>query len=498
MTTYPADLSTHFESAHSAFDAVVDELMSEGARSMDHGAVETLVETNGREILRQLFQGHLALRSAQEERAAMKGADGAVRAHVKSSRRSLGSLFGVVHLMRLALTARGAKGGLRPLDVELNMPVGKYTFGVRCRASELVASVPYDTAVDQLNRTTGASVAKRQVEDMVVHAANDFDAFYAHQELVMTKSTDLLVVSFDGKGVVMRPEALRQPTHKAAQKAKGKLARRRSPGEKPRKRMAEVAAIYEVARNPRTAAQVMGTADQDPAPRPKNKRVWASVVDDAADVIWKGFAEAARRDPTIERPWVALVDGNPHQLRQIRAHAADLGADITVVVDFIHVVEYIWKAAWALFDKGDPAAEPWVEGHIQRLLNGGSHRVVQALRQTITKRGMTSQEAKPLEKAANYLHKLREFIRYDAFLEAGLPIATGVIEGACRHLVKDRMDVTGARWGLEGAEAVLRLRALKSSGDLDRYWGFHHRRELERNHLNNYAADEMSELREAA
>lgn len=195
---------------------------------------------------------------------------------------------------------------------------------------------------------------------------------------------------------------------------------------------------------------------------------------------------------------MALVDGNLHQLRQIRRYAADLGADITIVVDFIHVAEYIWKAAWALFDKGDPAAVAWVENHIQRILDGNSHVVVQALRQTITKRGMTSKRAKPLETAANYLHKLRDYIRYDEFLEAGLPIATGVIEGACRHLVKDRMDVTGARWGLEGAEAVLRLRALKSSGDLDRYWDFHHRRELERNHLNNYAADELSELREAA
>lgn len=111
---------------------------------------------------------------------------------------------------------------------------------------------------------------------------------------------------------------------------------------------------------------------------------------------------------------------------------------------------------------------------------------------------MADQAAKPLKKAANCLHKLRHYIRYNEFLEAGLPIATGVIEGACRHLVKDRMDVTGARWGLEGAEAVLRLRALKSSGDLDRYWEFHHRRELERNHLKNYAANEMVGLREAA
>jgi len=262
--------------------------------------------------------------------------------------------------------------------------------------------------------------------------------------------------------------------------------------------MAEVAAVYDIARHPRSPGQVLGTAERTKAPRPTNKRVWASVVEDTADVIWKGFAEAARRDPDIERRWVALVDGNAHQIRCIEAHADDLGADIAVVVDFIHVTEYLWKAVWALHEKGDPAAERWVEGHIGRILRGESHLVVQSLRQVITKRGLQGPQHKALETAANYLHKHRKYLRYDRYLAEGLPIATGVIEGACRHLVKDRMDITGARWGLEGAEAVLRLRALKSSGDLDRYWAFQHRRELERSHLNNYAADEMHELRMAA
>ena len=92
----------------------------------------------------------------------------------------------------------------------------------------------------------------------------------------------------------------------------------------------------------------------------------------------------------------------------------------------------------------------------------------------------------------------REYFRYDEALAAGFPIATGVIEGACRHLVNDRLGITGARWGLEGAEAMLRLRALRASGDFDDYWAFHRRRELERNHLFHYAANELPDLRRAA
>ena len=89
-------------------------------------------------------------------------------------------------------------------------------------------------------------------------------------------------------------------------------------------------------------------------------------------------------------------------------------------------------------------------------------------------------------------------LQYDEYLAAGYPIATGVIEGACRHLVNDRFGITGARWGLQGAEAILRLRALRSSGDFDEYWRFHRRRELERNHLVRYAPDELADLRAVA
>ena len=93
----------------------------------------------------------------------------------------------------------------------------------------------------------------------------------------------------------------------------------------------------------------------------------------------------------------------------------------------------------------------------------------------------------PADDCANYLLKYGPYLRYDQYLAAGLPIASGVIEGACRHLVKDRMDLTGARWGLKGAEAVLKLRSLRASSDFDEYWQFHLQMELERNHKTKYA-----------
>lgn len=87
---------------------------------------------------------------------------------------------------------------------------------------------------------------------------------------------------------------------------------------------------------------------------------------------------------------------------------------------------------------------------------------------------------------ANYLLKHNGGMAYHKYLDAGYPIATGVIEGACRHLIKDRMDVTGARWCLNGAEAILKLRSLRSSGDFESYFEYHKQQELRRNHISRY------------
>ena len=113
--------------------------------------------------------------------------------------------------------------------------------------------------------------------------------------------------------------------------------------------------------------------------------------------------------------------------------------------------------------------------------------VAAGMRRSATRRELSAAERKPVDDCARYLLNHKAYLRYHEYLEAGLPIATGVVEGACRHLVKDRMDVTGARWSLAGAEAVLRLRALRASGDFEEYWRFHEQQEYQRNHADRYA-----------
>jgi len=153
------------------------------------------------------------------------------------------------------------------------------------------------------------------------------------------------------------------------------------------------------------------------------------------------------------------------------------------VLDIVHALEYLWRAAYAFHKDGTPEAESWVEHQLVKLLGGASGGVIaKSLRLMAKSHGLDATAARPVEKAASYLVKHTRLLHYDRALTDGLPIATGVIEGACRYLVQDRMGRTGARWSLTGAEAILRLRALRTSGDFDDYWLFHLAKENERTH----------------
>jgi hypothetical protein len=255
--------------------------------------------------------------------------------------------------------------------------------------------------------------------------------------------------------------------------------------------MATVAAVYGInpfVREPQDIVSELRPSEQPlKRPRAENKRVWASVERPPEVVIAEAFAEAERRDPQHNKRWVGLADGNKTQLRLLKEWAARSGVVLTIVLDLIHVLGYLWKAAFVFHKEGSEQAQAWVSERLVRLLHGHSRHVAAGIRRSATLRKLSSEQRIPVDKCADYLLKYAEFLRYDQYLKAGLPIATGVIEGACRHLIKDRMDLTGARWSLGGAEAVLRLRSLRSSGDFEEYWRFHIERELERNHLARYA-----------
>lgn len=487
-----ADLVTAESGALHRFEAILRFVKGDDAASMTHADLEEKLAVEGRELMRLLLQTHLDERAARETRLErVVDADGLQRGHVeKGHDRPMCTIFGEVEVSRIAYRGQG-RPNLYPADGTLNLPQEKHSHGVRRRAALAAAQGSYEAAVEAIERETGQGVGKRQVEELAVRAAYDFEDYYAAKSKEPTDLTDVLVLTCDGKGIVMIPKALRETTRKAAEQSRQKLATRLSKGEKGnRKRMAEVGCVYTVTPVPRTPEDILGEGDQDATPRasPRARAKWvtASVVDDAKTVVARVFDEAERRDPQHLRTWIALVDGNNHQLDLIEQESSQRKVELTIVVDLVHVLEYLWGAAWSFFDEGDPQAEEWVRERGLAILNGNSSNVAGGIRRSATRRGLDAARRKAADVCADYLIRKRPYLDYPTALARGWPLATGVIEGAVRHVVKDRMGITGARWGLQGAEAVLKLRAIRTNGDFDQYWAFHLIREKGRIHESRY------------
>ncbi len=493
MSGYAQQTAEAFAQARACYEETEQWLASAGAAVLTHAELEDRLRARGRELLRRMFQGQLDLRALREQRRdEVTGADGIARTRAeKGHARPLATVFGQVTVTRMAYRAPGAPN-VHPADAELNLPEEKQSHGLRKLAAIESARGSHEDAAVAVTRGTGVRIGKRQVEELARRAAADIGAFYAGRRPGPAADDVVLGLQFDGKGVVMRPEALRPATAKAAAAGGNKLATRLSPGEKRgRKRMAELAAVYDCKPAPRTPGDIITQPGKDKKERnrgPKATGKWltASVTDDIPAVITAAFDEAQRRDPGHRRTWTALVDGNRDQIEAIKAEAARRGITVHITCDFVHVLEYLWKAAWSFFETGDPGAEEWVADQAIKILEGKARQVAAGIRRRATTYGYQGKEREGADTCAGYLTAKAPYLDYATALAKGWPIATGVIEGACRHLVADRMGITGARWGLEGAETVLKLRAVIANGDFDRYWPYHLRREHERVHHARY------------
>jgi hypothetical protein len=485
-----------FEAAERAFYQLTDTLQARHTSAMKLSDLEKLIENDGRELLRLLLQAHVDSRGLGDIGQLIDGADEIARTHKRIGERQLKSIFGAIELKRMGYGCGGGES-LFPKDSHLNLPENSHSYELQRRVALEVIKGSFGDAVESIAGNTGQLIHKQQIEHITVSVSNDFDAFYqaniTEAKLEEAKKAPLLILTTDGKGIVMHKSDLRPATRKKAEMSDKKLEARLSAGEKKNsKRMATVASVYNIngfVRSPEDFKKELASiksVDEKPRPKPIAKRVWASVEKPAEEVVKGIFEEALRRDPKNEKTWVVLVDGAPSQIRLIESEAKSRGISITIVCDIIHVVEYLWKAAWAFFEKSERKAEEWVNERFIKILEGKSSEVAAGIRRTATNRKLLKTARTAVDTCADYLLNKSPYLKYHEYLKQGFPIATGIIEGTCRYLIKDRMDITGARWRLTGAEAVLKLRSLKASGDFHDYWRFHEEQEFIRNHQSKY------------
>jgi hypothetical protein len=450
-----------------------------------------------------------AISAAEVRRRDVTGPEGASRPWADPGRtRTVVTLFGDVTFARIAYRGPGLPD-VFPADAALDLPAGpSYSRALEARTAYLEALLPHRQVRDLLEWETGVTIHTRQQREIAARAAADAATFARTRAVpgpeetpeanqVDTAATNggdapvpagrVLVATFDGKGVIMRREALRTaepPDPGSAALGTGLPGRqpgRHRPG---RKRLAELSCVYDVATTPRTADDIIQELTRNPAtpkttspgpPRPRARARWlqASLTATIDQVVTDAFAQADRRDPAHELPWLVLVDGNKSQIDAARAQAAARGLHVPILIDLLHVLGYLADAAAGTFNPAAPAAQTWFLTQARAVLEGHADQVADQIRERADRFRCTGTERKKVLAAATYLDNHRDHLDYPTALAAGWPIATGVIEGACKDLVCGRMDASGARWGLDGAAHILDLRALVITDSFTEYWNHH-------------------------
>ena len=395
------------------------------------------------------------------------------------------SVFGKLSVARQYFYARGS-AGVCPLDAELSLPGRCYSDLLRDWMTYDATDGAYRETTTTLQRILGLDLSVQSLERVVSDDACDVAAFY--DQVPSTPAPvplgTIVVAQADGKGVPMV-----QPPLKTTPVRLGKGEKRT------KKKEAIVSALYTIAPYPRTPQEVLAAllheprpADPAQRPRPVQKELRATLEGKALAV--RRLAERATlRDGLHIQDRVALTDGAAPLQEQMQIQLPDY----TLVLDIIHATEYLWDSATALVGESSPERTPWVRRHLEQILSGQTAAVITALAKEADQPDRTATQVVVLRKTIGYYQRNLPYMQYDVYLARGWPIGTGVVEGACGHVVKDRMEQAGMRWTKAGAQAMLDLRAVRLSGDWNAYWQFHRQQEHARLYGNVQGAPARAE-----
>jgi len=358
-----------------------------------------------------------------------------------------------------------------PLDAKLGMPESDTSYLLQKWSGAQFVKGSYSESRITLQGILGFAPSVNCLEDMAAQASAHADVYFDEQAPVdPTTEAEILVATSDCKGVPMRKVDAPRTKHRDDASPRKRLKKGEKNGQK---RMACVGGVYSVAPFRRTADDVVNEIlrkeKQEQRPEPQNKRLRAVLtrqVDDqevnAKDVVFDWLAkEVQQRDPQEERTVVAIMDGET-KLRDLQE--VTIGRAIGIL-DIWHVTEYVWKLAYCFHREGSKDAEAFVDTYLRKLLEGKVKRVIGGIRQMATKRELSDSKREKVEGYLAYFVARVDYMKYDEYLAAGYPIGSGVVEGACRHLVKDRMEQAGMRWRIAGAQAILSLRAIYLNDD---------------------------------
>jgi len=396
------------------------------------------------------------------------------------------SVFGKLRVPRTCYRTDGLEG-VMPLDAQANLPDRSYSYLLQEWMDLLSIRDSFGEASVTLDKLLGSGVNPSRFEVVNRESANSYDEFYENKEEPTPESEGKIkTVQFDGKGVpVIKSEAAKIQSRlgKGEKRQKKKeaivgVSYTTDPKVRTAKEVAENLIYPEKAKERKEAEKEQGI--KSPTIQAKNPRRMASLERSKEEVMKEIIADAKDRTPNNQRPLVAVMDGALCLWTLLSTLLR--GMNWVGILDVIHVAEYLWKVGNALYGENTKEGRKWVYGHLLAILEGRVGRVIGGLKQSLKKRKkLKSGQRKALQDAISYFENHREWMHYDEYLTAGYPIGSGVVESACGHTVKSRMEGAGRRWSIKGAESTLLLRSVYTSNDWDAYWQAH--REVEQKRL---------------
>lgn len=458
-------------------DSLLQDVKGIAQKAVNDGTALHIVE---KDLLEKLLQlGHSAIEAMfQSVGNGDVGETLSIPEHAKPlnrypelSNRTYRSIFGDFELSRyLYGEAPKTKALAIPLDEHFGLPSSRFSLLLESWVSQLSTSEPIHEAMAKLNNILGIRIGVDSAERIIARTGSNAEWFQDNLPAVeVAAEGELLVESTDNKGIVMR--------HKQTLEKLPVGAPTNRVGPKPdRKQMAALSGCYSVDRHIRTPQQVLdalfqvGTLESSsaPRPRPQQARFQACLSrsqehpedflnGEVSAIGWLSEHVQDRRREGQEL--INLNDGELSIWSNIEQSQGQNGR--VDILDLIHAIQRVWDAATLLKPKDVTA---FAKDHIFSILNGHVKRVIQSFRWKATHLGLKDKPLRDMQRICTFLERNADKMKYNQYLAQGYPIATGFIEGACRHVIKDRMERSGMRWSVQGAQHMLYLRCVDAAG----------------------------------
>jgi hypothetical protein len=455
-------------------DATIKELfqfVEKNAENFDAYRMEEAIRKRLNEIGLVMMKFYFAAKGTGDAGDTLTLEDGSVlKKENRLRQRILFSTFGKLAIPRTCYRTEGIPG-IMPLDARANLPERSYSYLLQEYMDLLNIGTAFGQSSEILDKLVGVKVYSNRFEDVSRISSVNYDQYYEAKLPPEPQSEgSIFVVGFDGKGVpVIKSEA-------------AKIKGRKGKGEKSQKKKeATVGVSYSIDPNVRTPEQVAQNLvfpdekkerkEQAEKPKAVNIRRLASLERSKEEVFNEIIEDSRKRRADDSGPVIAVMDGALclwTLLAKVMAETPCVG-----ILDVIHVTEYLWKVANALYKEGSGLGQKWVYDNLLLVLQGRVDSVIEKMERLLENKKLKKNKRDALNECVRYFENHRDWMKYDLYLQNGYPIGSGVVESSCGHTVKNRMEGTGRRWSIDGAEAILLLRSIYTSRDWEDFWQCH-------------------------